>query len=185
VASGYLFVARAESGTITDRYAIGKQAGIPLRAPTHGSPFALTPAGASVWASSFASGALTLSSTAAALTSGGQGIEALLRIRGRAPSLAVRGSPPDPRAAVAAGMGGLEIGDRRSGASTPASPGSCESIPDELCREADPGRAYADFAVGDGSIWLTNPANSVDRMDAKTYGVSKTIHVGKNPLESP
>ena len=190
VAGGYLFVARAESGTITRiDMRSGKQAGIPIRfaQPTHGSPFALTPAGASVWASSFASSTLTRISS----TAGGARVPAarvskrLLQIPGQGPfprgarvTATIRVPPWQP------GMGGLEIGDGAVWGLNPSIARLLRIDPEtNSVVKQIPVDAYADFAVGDGSIWLTNPkANSVDRMDLKTYGVSKTIHVGKNPL---
>jgi virginiamycin B lyase len=190
VAGGYLFVARAAFGTVT-RIDVrsGKKAGIPIRfaQPTHASAFALTPAGSSVWASSFASSTLTRISS----TAGGARVptatvsKALLQIPGQGPF--PRGArvtatihvPPWPP-----GVGDLTIGDGAVWSLNPSIARLLRIDPEtNSIAKQIPVDAYADLAVGDGSIWLTNPkANTVDRMDVKTYRVGKTIHVGKNPL---
>jgi virginiamycin B lyase len=190
VAGGYLFVGRAGFGTVT-RIDVrsGKKAGVPIRfaQPADASAFALTPAGTSVWASSFASGTLTRISS----TAGGTPVpaatvsKALLQIPGQGPfprgarvTATIRVPPWPP------GVGDLAIGEGAVWSLNPSIARLLRIDPEtNSVVKQIPVDAYADFAVGDGSIWLSNPkTNTVDRMDLKTYRVSKTIHVGKNPL---
>jgi YVTN family beta-propeller protein len=190
VAGGALLVGRPESGTVT-RIDVrsGRKAGVPIRfappADTHA--FALTPAGASVWASSFASMTLTrISSTGrGAAVPAATVSKALLEVPGQGPF--PRGArvtatihvPPWPpqTSALAIGEGAVWSLNSSSRTLLRIDPKS-NSVVKRIAIHA-----YGDIAVGAGSIWLTDPAaNTVDRMDAKTSRVLATIPVGRNPL---
>jgi YVTN family beta-propeller protein len=190
VAGGYLFVGRAGFGTVS-RIDVrsGKKVGRPIRfAQAADAPaFALTPAGRSVWVSSFSSNTLThISSTA-----GGPPVpaatvsKALLGIPAQGPFprgakvTAAISVPPLPP-----GNGGLAIGEGAVWSLNPSIATLLRIDPkaNSVVKQI-PVAFNGDVAVGDGSIWLTNPeANTVHRMDPKTYKLSATIHVGKYPL---
>jgi virginiamycin B lyase len=186
-ARGYVFVGDAARGTIRRiEVQSGAPVGLPIRvAPPSSTDRALpiTPAGSSVWVSSFASSTLTRVSASAKSPSAAPLVP-----------LADAKSTPNVLPLPAAGRVVARLRVPAEGGPLAVGEGAIWAMSDTTSTllRIDPTRNAVvarikipegeDAAAGDGAVWITHPQrDAVSRIDPRTNTVGATIHVPGRP----
>jgi virginiamycin B lyase len=186
-AGRYVFVGEAEGGTVA-RIDVrsGATSGPPIRVadPARGSPpFAVVPAGSSVWVSSFASSTVTRISA----TSDAPSVHAVTARTAQgdgAPDRALpRGGEVIAEIAITSGSGAFTVGEGAVWAMSDSVSTLSRIDPERNAVVAEIEVGASDAAVaGAGGVWISHPAeNTVSRIDPRTNRVAATIHVGPQP----
>jgi virginiamycin B lyase len=194
-ATHYLFVGDAVRGTVSridvrSGKAVGRPIGVAPPAPAKAAPgLVVTPAGGSVWVSSYTSSTLarvsassTPSAPRAVVASSGQTPAASPHAPSRGGQVVAR-IPLGRGAPAPLGGGALAVGEGAVWAMSNAESTLMRIDPARNAvvariKVSPPGAA----AAGDGGVWLSYPSsNSVSRIDPATNKVTASIHVGPQP----
>jgi YVTN family beta-propeller protein len=186
-AGGYLFVGESAGGTVARIDArTGEASGPAIRVaePASGSPaFAVAPAGASVWVSSFASNTVTrISSTPVESSAQPVTATSAQETAASAPALP-SGGKIVARIPIPAGMGGFTVGEGAVWAMSAFASNLSRIDPRRNAVVARIRVAPGDaVAAGEGAVWISHPATgTISRVDPRRNRVAATIHVGPKP----
>jgi len=186
-AGRYVFVGEAEGGTVA-RIDVrsGETAGPPIRVadPARGSPpFAVVPAGSSVWVSSFASNTVTRISA----TSDAPSVHAVTARTAEGDDVPLQrlplGGEVIAEITITSGSGAFTVGEGAVWAMSDSVSTLSRIDPkrNAVVAEIEVGASDA-AAAGEGGVWISHPAeNTVSRIDPRTNRVAATIHVGPQP----